>query len=218
MAEKESLDSENEAVELKEEEATPGEEVEEATEELIEVERLEEELEEARGQADEYLDGWRRAQAEFANYKKRQRAEQGKVRELANANLLRKLLPVMDDFERAFATMPLGLGKLSWTQGLLMVKRKLEAVLETEGVEPIETEGEAFDPYYHEAVTYEELHGYEEGQIIGEVQTGYVLGDRVLRPALVRVAKGTETTVEDEGDGPAEPAEDEAEDSPRDEE
>ncbi len=169
-----------------------------AAEELTEVGRLEEELEEARAEADEYLDGWRRAQAEFSNYKKRQRAEQAKVRELANANLLRKLLPVLDDFERAMVTMPDGLDKLSWSQGLLMIMRKLEAILETEGVEPIETEGEAFDPNYHEAVTHEEIPGYKEGQIIGEVQRGYVLGDRVLRPALVRVAKAA--TPSDEGD------------------
>lgn len=161
----------------------------EAAEEVNEVERLREELEEARAEAEEYLDGWRRAQAEFSNYKKRQRAEQAKIRELANANLLRKLLPVLDDFERALMTMPDGLKMLSWSQGLLMIKRKLEAVLETEGIEPIETEGQRFDPSYHEAVTHEEMPGYEEGQIIGEVQRGYVLSDRVLRPALVRVAK-----------------------------
>ena len=169
-----------------------GEEAEAATE----LEQLEEALEEAKAEAEEYLDGWRRAQAEFSNYKKRQRAEQAKVHELANANLLRKLLPVLDDFDRAISTMPQGVEKLSWTQGLLMVKRKLEAILETEGVEPVETEGASFDPHYHEAVTHEEMPGYEDGQIIGEVQKGYVLGDRVLRPALVRVAKASSAPAE----------------------
>jgi len=179
-----------------------AEAVEEAApEEISEVERLREELEEARAEADEYLDGWRRAQAEFANYKKRQRAEQAKIRELANANLLRKLLPVLDDFERAIATMPDGVQKLSWSQGLLMIKRKLEAVLESEGVEPIDTQGEAFNPNYHEAVTHEEVEGYAEGEIIGEVQKGYVLGDRVLRPALVRVARAPSISPEEEAEG-----------------
>jgi molecular chaperone GrpE len=167
-------------------------------EQLGEVESLRDELQEARSEAEEYLDGWRRTQAEFSNYKKRQRAEAGKVRELANADLLRKLLPVLDDFQRAFATMPDGIGKLSWIQGLLMVRRKLEFVLASEGVEPIETEGEEFDPYYHEAVTHEEVPGHEEGQIIGEVQQGYVLGDRVLRPAVVRVAKAPSVSPEEE--------------------
>ncbi len=171
---------------------------EEPTEEISGVERLEEALEEASAQADEYLDGWRRTQAEFSNYKKRQRAEQAKVRELANANLLRKLLPVLDDFERAMITMPEGMDRLSWSQGLLLIRRKLEAILETEGVEPIETQGETFDPNYHEAVTHEEMPGYEEGEIIGEVQKGYVLGDRVLRPALVRVAKGAPPVEQEE--------------------
>jgi molecular chaperone GrpE len=181
-----------EEAEVVEEEAEP--------EELSEVERLQKELEEASAEAEEYLDGWRRAQAEFSNYKKRQRAEQAKIRELANANLLRKLLPVLDDFDRAIATMPEALQKLSWSQGLLMVRRKLEAILESEGVESIETEGEAFDPYYHEAVTHEEMEGYEEGEIIGEVQKGYVLGDRVLRPALVRVAKAPSIPPKEEKD------------------
>jgi len=176
-------------LEAAEERGAEEREGEEAAEELTEVEQLQSALEEAKDEADEYLDGWRRAQAEFSNYKKRQRAEQAKIRELANANLLRKLLPVLDDFERAMATIPDAMAKLSWSQGLLMIKRKLEAILETEGVEPIETEGEVFDPYYHEAVTHEEMPGYEGGDIIGEVQKGYVLGDRVLRPALVRVAK-----------------------------
>lgn len=198
MANKEDRENDNEVVEEKavaepvaaEEEAAEEVAAGEATgEEPEEIERLKDELGEARAEADEYLDGWRRAQAEFSNYKKRQRAEQSKIRELANANLLRKLLPVLDDFERALATMPEGIAHLSWSQGLLMIERKLEAILETEGVEPIDTEGEAFDPNYHEAVTHEEMPGYQDGQIIGEVQKGYVLGDRVLRPALVRVAK-----------------------------
>jgi len=207
MADKESLERDNEKAATGQDGASSEETtaksvgegaVEEGGEVVSEVEQLEKAFEEAKSEAEEYLDGWRRAQAEFSNYKKRQRAEQAKVRELANANLLRKLLPVLDDFDRAISTMPEGVEKLSWTQGLLMVKRKLEAILETEGVEPIEAEEASFDPYYHEAVTHEEMPGYEEGQIIGEVQKGYVLGDRVLRPALVRVAKAVSLPAETE--------------------
>ncbi|MGD8244437.1 MAG: nucleotide exchange factor GrpE [Anaerolineae bacterium] len=190
----------------------PGAPEEGETEELDEVEQFRSELQEAKSEAEEYLDGWRRTQAEFSNYKKRQRAEEGKVRELANAQLLRKLLPVMDDFERAIITVPDGILKLSWIQGLLMVKRELEVVLESEGVTPIETGGEQFDPHYHEAVTHEEVPGYEEGQIIGEVQPGYVLGDRVLRPALVRVAKAPPVVPEEgQTEEPPEAAVEEAE-------
>ena len=154
MADKDSLEKENGRAGTEKDTALSGETSDEAAakaetegaagqngEAAGELEQLEAALEEARAEAEEYLDGWRRAQAEFSNYKKRQRAEQSKVRELANANLLRKLLPVLDDFDRAIATMPEGVEKLSWTQGLLMVKRKLEAILETEGVEAVETEG-----------------------------------------------------------------------------
>jgi molecular chaperone GrpE len=205
MPDKDESGNETEVIEAEivEEEAEAAHEggVEEEAEAVSEVEELQGELVEARAEADEYLDGWRRAQAEFSNYKKRQRAEQAKIRELANANLLRKLLPVLDDFGRAIATMPDGIRHLSWSQGLLMVERKLEAILETEGVEPIDTEGETFDPNYHEAVTHEEMPDYEEGEIIGEVQKGYILGDRVLRPALVRVAKAPSSSSEPEDDG-----------------
>ena len=156
-----------------------------------ELDILQEELEQARSQAAEYLEGWQRAQAEFSNYKRRQEAGRAQTAMLANAVLLRKLLPVVDDFERAMATLPASLGQLTWCQGVLLIQHKLGGVLESEGVKSIETEGQAFDPRYHEAVTYEEVsgHEYEEGQIIGVVQRGYTLGERVLRPALVRVAK-----------------------------
>jgi len=161
-------------------------ELEEAREEL---EKLREELEKAGAQAAEYLDGWQRTQAEFSNYKKRQEVERAQMIALANAALLYKLLPIVDDFERAIATLPVNLSKLTWCEGVLLIKHKLGAILESEGVKPIETEGQMFDPRYHEAVTYEEVSGYDDGQIVGEVQRGYILGERVLRPALVRVAK-----------------------------
>jgi molecular chaperone GrpE len=154
-----------------------------------ELEILREKLERAEAQAAEYLDGWQRAQAEFSNYKKRQEADRAQMMALANMAVLVKTLPIMDDFERAIATLPADLGRLTWCEGILLIRHKLYAILESEGVKPIETEGQMFDPLYHEAVTYEEVEGYEEGQIIGEVQRGYTLGERVLRPALVRVAK-----------------------------
>ena len=158
-------------------------------EEGEELEMLQEELKEAKAQAAEYLDGWQRTQAEFSNYKKRQEAERAQVMVLANAALLRKLLPIVDDFERAIATLPTDLERLTWCEGIFLIQHKLVAFLESEGVKPIETEGQAFDPHCHDAVTHEDAPGYEEGQIIGEVQRGYILGERVLRPALVRVAK-----------------------------
>jgi len=162
---------------------------EEERKEVSELDSLREELAEAQSQADEYLDGWQRARAELSNYKKRQDAERVRMREMANAALLRNLLPVIDDLDRALTTMPVAVNRLSWSEGLFLIKRKLETILNMENVEPIETEGETFDPRYHEAVTHEESPDHEEGQIIGEVQKGYMLGERVLRPASVRVAR-----------------------------
>ena len=157
-------------------------------------------LQEAEAQAAEYLDGWQRAQAEFSNYKKRQEGERARMVKLASATLLQKLLPIVDDFERAMETLPANLGQLTWCEGVFLIKHKLDALLQLEGVKPIATAGQMFDPCYHEAVTYEEAPGYQEGQIIGEVQRGYTLDDRVLRPALVRVAKGTEARPEEDRD------------------
>jgi len=179
-----------------EEAAEVGGEPEGAEEEL---EKLSEELEKAKAQAAEYLDGWQRAQAEFSNYKKRQEVERAQVATLTNAALLRNLLPIVDDFDRAIATLPVDLSRLTWCEGVFLIKHKLDAILESEGIKPIETEGQAFDPRYHQAVTHEEVLGHEDGQIIGEVQRGYMLGERVLRPASVRVAKAP--TPQPEGDG-----------------
>jgi molecular chaperone GrpE len=173
--------------EEKEEELAPSKEKPDTRED--ELEKLKNELEEAQAKATEYLDGWQRAQAEFANYKKRQEAEWAQMRSRVTADVLRNVLPAVDDFERALSTSPDDVDQSNWREGVILIKTKLDAILESEGVTPIETEGQAFDPLYHEAVTYEEADGYEEGQIIGEVQRGYMLGERILRPALVRVAK-----------------------------
>jgi len=171
----------------------------EATEEAVaetDLERLEREWSAAQARASEYLDGWQRAQAEFSNYRKRQDAEWEQRRQMSNAVLLGRILPIVDDLGRAAETLPEGLRTLTWIEGVFLVLRKLEMVLESEGVQPIPTQEQAFDPVYHEAVTYEEADGYEDGHIIGEVQRGYLLGTRVIRPALVRVARARPQSAE----------------------
>jgi len=208
VAKKKEREAEVETVE--EEQAAVEAEVveEEPEEERDELEELREELGKAEAQAAEYLDGWQRAQAEFSNYKKRQEAERAQMITLANATLLRKLLSIVDDFERAMMTLPYNLSQLTWCEGVLLIKHKLDAILEFERVKPIETDGQEFNPRYHEAVTYEEVSGYEEGQIIGEVQRGYILGERVLRPALVRVAKAPAAQFEKDSDSDSDTTED----------
>jgi len=150
---------------------------------------LRRELEEQEAKAAEYLDGWQRARAEFANYKKLIEKEQQDMIQIANGAFIPNLLPVMDDFERAFQTLPPNLMGMTWLEGILLIQRKLQILFEQEGVAVIETEGQFFDPALHQAVTHEESEEHEEGQIIGEVQKGYKMGDKVLRPSLVRVAK-----------------------------
>ena len=182
-------------------EVTVTEEITEEVKEVVELEALRQELEEAKAQAAEYLDGWQRARAEFANYKKRNEQERQELFKLANTTLITRLLPIFDDFERAFQTLPSNLLSLTWIDGVALIYRRLQAILDGEGLTPMETEGQSFDPLLHEAVTYEESAEHEEGQIIGEVQRGYKLGDRVLRPALVRVAKGKPVSEAEGGKG-----------------
>ena len=183
----ETKEEERETEEPPAPEETPAEA--QPTEEVDELTALRQELEEQKAKAAEYLDGWQRARAEFANYKKRIEKEQEDMIKSANGAFIAKLLPVMDDFERAFQTMPLDLMGMTWLEGMALIQRKLQMLLEQERVTVIETEGQVFDPTLHQAVTHEESEEHEEGQIIGEVQKGYKMGDKVLRPSLERVAK-----------------------------
>jgi len=157
--------------------------------EQVDPSALQAELTQLRAQADEYLDGWQRARAEFANYKKRIERDQEEARGRAAAALLAKILPVEDDLRRAVRERPEAEGYPHWADGIDLIQRKLAALLEAEGVEVIPADGVAFDPALHEAVTYEPSNDHKEGEIIEVIQQGYRLGERVLRPARVRVAR-----------------------------
>jgi molecular chaperone GrpE len=151
---------------------------------------LREELEKTKSQAAEYLDGWQRARAELANARKRFEKERSEVGQFATGSLLRKILPVLDDLDRAMKTVPDDLRQHPWVDGVALIQRKFQTVLESEGVKPIEVKpGDPFDPTQHEAMTHEENKERKEGEIIAEVQKGYRFRAEVLRPALVRVAK-----------------------------
>ncbi len=148
------------------------------------------ELKEARQQADAAKDQALRAQAELQNFRKRKEREAFERVAQANARLLRELLPIIDDFERAFANVPEQVTdeESAWLEGFRLIERKLHTLLEREGVIPIEASG-AFDPTVHEAISVEPSDDVPSGEIIAEVQRGYKLNDKVLRPSYVRVAK-----------------------------
>jgi molecular chaperone GrpE len=159
--------------------------------EKLEEEVVEEEVDEfeqAKAEAGEYLDQLQRTQAEFANYKKRIEREREEFISLANAALISKLLPILDDCKRALQTVPDNLRGLTWVEGIALIERRLQITLEQEGLSEIEAVGNAFDPELHHAVVRQETTEYPEDEIIGELQKGYKLHEKVLRPSMVRVA------------------------------
>ena len=150
---------------------------------------LKSQLEQERAKSAEYLENWRRAAADMSNYKKRTEKDAGEMSRFANSMLIARLLPVLDDFERAMQTIPDNLRGLTWIDGVMLIARKMAAVLESEGLKPIEALNQSFDPNLHEAVIHEETDQHEDGTVVAELQKGYKLGDRVLRPTMVKVAK-----------------------------
>ena len=129
-----------------------------------------------------------RLAADFANYRKRNDAERVEFAKFAKADLIAKLLDVLDGYDRALATVPDEVKKQPWVEGMWLVERKLRSILEAEGLEPVESLGKPFDPYMHEAVAHVESD-QPDGTVIEEFQKAYRLHDRVIRPALVAVAK-----------------------------
>jgi len=148
-----------------------------------------EELDDLRQKTDEFSDGWQRERAEFANYRKRVARDEQMQRENIRIDVLRKYLDVHDDLELAIKNMPPGVRNDSWSGGIELIYQKLHNLLTGEGIQPIPAENAAFDPDLHEAISHEENDGVESGHVIEVVQKGYAIGDRVIRPARVRVAK-----------------------------
>jgi len=145
-------------------------------------------LAEVTDKAEEYLDGWQRSRAEFANYKKRIQKENADIRQFARGEVIKIFLDVLDDLERALQEETQNRVDQEWVEGIRIIYQKLKTRLEAEGVRPMNPLGEEFDPHIHEALMKEETEDYPSGTIIGVMQEGYWIGDRVLRPAQVRVA------------------------------
>jgi molecular chaperone GrpE len=137
---------------------------------------------------EECLDLLRRTQADFVNYRRRMSQEQAEGRIAAQIALLSRLLPVLDDLGRALGAIPSELATHPWVQGLLLVERRLTTLLDQLGVRQIGTPGESFDPRWHEAITTEARADVPEGTILRVALPGYVMGERVIRPAQVSVA------------------------------
>jgi molecular chaperone GrpE len=164
--------------------------------EAEDVEALKVGLEEEKKKAETYLANWQRAAADFQNYKRRTDQEREELGRLANAALVINILPILDDLERALTSVDARLAGLTWIDGIRLIYRKFQAVLEASGVREIKAEGEDFDPRFHEAVMYGEG---EEGKVISEVQKGYMLGDRVIRPSAVVIGRGPKEDERREG-------------------
>ena len=138
---------------------------------------------------DDYRDRWMRKSAEFDNYRKRVERERREQSDQAVVDLLQELLLVVDDFDRAL-TVDSGDGDPAYRKGVELIHGKLHDLLAKYGVRPIEALGADFDPNVHEAVTHEESDQHREGEVMEELQRGYKVGERLLRPAMVKVAKG----------------------------
>ena len=148
-----------------------------------------EELDDLRKKVDDFSDGWQRERAEFANYRKRVTRDQETEKQNSKLSILKRYLDIHDDLELAIKNMPEHVKSDAWVNGIQLIYHKLGNLLNGEGMQPIPTENCAFDPALHEAITSEEHEGFESGKIIEVVQKGYTIGDRVIRPARVRVAK-----------------------------
>jgi molecular chaperone GrpE len=145
---------------------------------------LEDQLAREKERAESYYASWQRAAADYQNFKRRVDQERSEYTQIANASLLINLLPIVDDLERALENVDAHLAGLTWLDGVRMIHRKFQALLEMSGISEIPADGQDFDPNVHEAVMYAEG---EAGKVLNVAQKGYLLGGRVLRPAMVVV-------------------------------
>jgi len=166
---------------------------------LADIEQLKKELQAATAKAEEYLAALQRERAEFANYRRRTTEERQAMLGLAGEDLIRKVLVLADDFDRAIEARPEAIAADPWVDGVVAIDRKLRALLESEGVTQIEASpGTPFDPREHEAIVTVPGTGRPEGEIVEELRRGYRLRDRVVRPALVAVAAAPDAAAPDE--------------------
>ena len=146
------------------------------------------ELEELKAKCEEYLNGWKRAQADYQNLEKRTAESVQKTVEMVNSGLVEKLLPIIDSFELAFAHIPKEEEEKEWVAGIYQIKKQFDDLLKAMEIEKIKSKNVKFDPSIHEAIASEESDK-ESGEILKEVQAGYRIKDKIIRPARVVVGK-----------------------------
>lgn len=153
-----------------------------------EMQALIADLAEAQTKRDEYLDGWQRAIAEFSNYKKRVERDREMNQQTQVGAIVKRYLEIADDLERALKTRPQEGDGASWANGVDLIYRKLSTIFDSQGIKPMNAIGQPFDPNLHEAIGHLDSADIPSGHVAEVVQTGYFIGERVLRPALVRIA------------------------------
>lgn len=153
---------------------------------MEEFDAMKNQLAEAQAKTQEFMDALLRERADFTNFRRRSEAEAQQSYRYAAGTIIKKFMVVMDDLERALAHRPAG---DSWADGVELVYRKYQTVLDAEGITRIDAEGKPFDPNMHEAIMQEPSEQYESGTVIAVLQQGYMHGERVLRPAMVKVAQ-----------------------------
>lgn len=158
-------------------------------EKVVDVEALQQELERQKERSEHNLEQWKRTAANLENYRKRVEKERVELLRSGQATLIAQLLPVLDDFERAFQTVPFALNSFTWTEGLALIDRKLSLILQQQGLEEINALGAPFDPALHAGLMEEETTAYADGHVMAVLQKGYMLHDKVLRPAMVKIAR-----------------------------
>ncbi|MDO8436416.1 MAG: nucleotide exchange factor GrpE [bacterium] len=162
---------------------------EEKKAEELNLDELKKALEEYQKQKDEYLAGWQRARADFLNYKKEEMERIEELLKYAGEVMLLKILPILDNFYLAMKNLPENLAKDENVKGVLQIQNQILDFLKSQGVKEIKSTGEKFDPNFHEVVETAESQAQESGAIIEEIQKGYTINGRLLRPAKVKVIR-----------------------------
>jgi molecular chaperone GrpE len=159
-----------------------------------ELEQLKNELQAEKEKAENYLNQWKRTQADFDNYRRRTDQEKAEISQNTTCLVLGNILPVMDDLDRALASIPEESADLPWVDGIKLIYKKFQSIIQSMGVEELCALGQPFDPALHEAVAH--MEG-DEGKVINEIQKGYKLRDKLVRPSQVVVGKGIENSDEE---------------------